>query len=115
MKPRASRIADIVASVPEDTSRTFSTGVRATISSASSTSGRVGVPYDVPRPTASLHRGEHLGVRVTEQHRPPAADQVDVLGAVDVDELGAVRPLDEPRGAADGVERTHRRVRPRRG
>ncbi len=41
MNPRASRIADIVASVPDDTNRTFSTGVRATIASASSTSGRV--------------------------------------------------------------------------
>ena len=53
MKPRASRIADIVASVPDETSRTRSTGVRATISSASSTSGSVGVPYDVPRATAA--------------------------------------------------------------
>ena len=43
----------MVASVPEETNRTRSTGVRATISSASSTSGRVGVPYDVPRATAS--------------------------------------------------------------
>ena len=42
----------MVASVPEDTKRTRSTGVRATISSASSTSGSVGVPYDVPRATA---------------------------------------------------------------
>ena len=53
MNPRASRMADIVASVPEETRRTCSTGVRATISSASSTSLRVGVPYDVPRATAS--------------------------------------------------------------
>ena len=44
MKPRASRIADMVASVPLDTKRTFSDGVRPTIASASSTSGRVGVP-----------------------------------------------------------------------
>ena len=36
MTPRASRIADIVASVPEETKRTCSTGVRATISSAAS-------------------------------------------------------------------------------
>ena len=43
----------MVASVPDDTSRTFSTGVRATISSASSTSGTVGVPYEVPRATAA--------------------------------------------------------------
>ena len=43
----------MVASVPEETKRTCSTGVRATISSASSTSGSVGVPYDVPRATAA--------------------------------------------------------------
>ena len=53
MNPRASRIADMVASVPEETKRTASIGVRRTISSASSTSGTVGVPYDVPRATAS--------------------------------------------------------------
>jgi len=35
------------------TSRTFSTGVRATISSASSTSPCVGAPYDVPREAAA--------------------------------------------------------------
>ena len=43
----------MVASVPEETKRTASIGVRRTISSASSTSGTVGVPYDVPRATAS--------------------------------------------------------------
>ena len=43
----------MVASVPEETKRTWSIGVRATISSASSTSGSVGVPYDVPRATAA--------------------------------------------------------------
>lgn len=51
--PRASRSADIVASVPDETNRTLSTGVRATISSPSSTSACVGVPYDVPRLTAA--------------------------------------------------------------
>ena len=34
----------MVASVPEETKRTLSIGVRDTISSASSTSGSVGVP-----------------------------------------------------------------------
>ena len=52
VNPRARRIADIVASVPDDTSRSWSTGVRATISSASSTSGGLGVPKDVPRDAA---------------------------------------------------------------
>lgn len=54
VNPRASRIADIVASVPEETSRTCSAGVtRETISSASATSPVPGVPNDVPRATAS--------------------------------------------------------------
>ena len=52
--PRASRIALIVASVPELTSRTCSTGgTRPMISSASSTSAGVGAPNDSPRPAAS--------------------------------------------------------------
>jgi hypothetical protein len=42
--PRASRTADMVASVPDDTSRTWSTEVRSTISSASATSASVGAP-----------------------------------------------------------------------
>ena len=61
------------------------------------------------------HRVDDLRVRVAEQHRAPAADQVDVLRAVDVEEVGAGRPLDEPGGAADGVERADRRVHPARG
>src|ERR1700677_1106918 len=43
----------MVASVPELTSRTISTGARATISSASSTSPGVAAPNDVPRASAS--------------------------------------------------------------
>lgn len=44
----------MVASVPDDTSRTCSTGSTwATISSASATSPSPGVPNEVPWPTAS--------------------------------------------------------------
>lgn len=44
----------MVASVPEDTRRTCSTGsMRATISSASATSPSPGVPKEVPRATAA--------------------------------------------------------------
>ena len=53
MNPRASRTADIVASVPELTRRTCSTGARATISSASSTSPGVAVPNEVPAASAA--------------------------------------------------------------
>ncbi len=53
MNPRASRIADIVASVPLLTRRTCSTAsTRPTISSASSTSPSPGVPNEKPRVAA---------------------------------------------------------------
>ena len=87
MKPRASRMALIVASVPLETRRTCSTGsTRATISSASSTSFSEGVPKEKPRADGLADGLEHARVRVAEDHRPPAADQVDVLAAVDVGE-----------------------------
>jgi hypothetical protein len=54
VKPRASRIALIAASVPEETSRTISTdGTASTSSAASSTSAAVGAPKVVPRWAAS--------------------------------------------------------------
>ncbi len=54
VKPRASRIADMVASVPEETSRTCCTGATlATISSANATSPSPGVPNDSPLDTAA--------------------------------------------------------------
>ena len=49
VNPRASRTADMVASVPEFTSRTCCTGsTRAMISSARSISASVGAPNDKP-------------------------------------------------------------------
>jgi hypothetical protein len=54
VKPRATRSALIVASVPEETKRTFSTeGMCRTMRSASSTSAAQGAPYDVPRSAAA--------------------------------------------------------------
>ncbi len=54
----------MVASVPELTSRTFSTGsTRETISSASSTSPGVAVPKDVPREMASVSASTTAGCR----------------------------------------------------
>ena len=55
VKPRASRIADIVASVPRGDQPHLLDRLdpRATISSASSTSPSLGVPNDVPRASAA--------------------------------------------------------------
>ena len=49
VKPRAARSADIVASVPDETNRIFSSdGIMKRTSSPSSTSRAVGAPNDVP-------------------------------------------------------------------
>ena len=61
------------------------------------------------------HRRLDLRVRVAQQHRPPRADQVDVLAAVDIGQPGALGGGDEPWGAADRVERPHRGVDAARG
>ena len=67
MKPRASRTALIVASVPEETSRTCSTGAtRRTISSASATSPSVGVPNEKPRAAAFTLHGASIAAVITE-------------------------------------------------
>ncbi len=64
MAARARRSADIVASVPELTSRTISTaGSAPAMRSASSTSGRVGAPNAVPRPSASWIAASTAGCR----------------------------------------------------
>ena len=56
----------------------------------------------------------HRRVRVSEDHRSPRADQVDVAVAVGVGEPVAAGLGDEPGGAADRLERPHRRVHPAR-
>ena len=61
------------------------------------------------------HGLEDLGVRVAEDHRPPAADQVDVVAAVDVGEPRTPPARHEPRGAPDGAEGPHRGVDPTGG
>ena len=49
--------------------------------------------------------GRHdLRGRVAEDERPPRADEVDVLLAFGVGEVGALTPDEEGRGAADGTE-----------
>ena len=99
--PRASRTAVIAASVPDDTSRTFSTdGTRSQIASASSTSRarRRAVRRAVGR--GALHRLDDRRVRVAEDRRAPRLHVVEVLAAVGVDEVRAV---------ARGRRRTARR------
>ena len=65
MKPRASRMALMVASVPELTSRTISMeGTASMIASARSISRSVGAPKLVPPASGFFDRGNDLGVAV---------------------------------------------------
>ena len=85
------------------------------ISAASSTSPGVAAPNDVPRASAARHRGDDRRVRVPEDHRPPGADQVNVLPAVHVEQVRPAAPLDEPGHAAHRAERADRGVHAARG
>ena len=86
MNPRATRMADMVASVPEFTRRTISMdGTASQIASASSISCSVGAPKLVPISSALRSAAMISGWSMAEQQRAPGADVVDVLVAVDVE------------------------------
>ena len=112
----------MVASVPELTSRTCSSGGRCPAGVA-----RVDPRDDLARQLdlAGRRRAEgqtvrggggdgrdDVGVGVAEDHRPPRADEVDVLLPSTSVRYGAAAAGHEPRGAADGPEGAHRRVDP---
>ena len=74
MTPRATRTADIAASVPDETNRTFSIdGTAATTASAISTSRVVGAPKLDPSSSASTTAARTLGCawpRIIGPHEP---------------------------------------------
>ncbi len=75
VKPRARRIALMVASVPELTKRTSSMdGMSSMTRRASRVSNSVGAPKLKPSAATSLHGFDHPRVRVAQDHRTPGAD-----------------------------------------
>ena len=110
VKPRASRIALIAASVPEETSRTFSTdghgvddlGRELDLGLGRRAEGR-----------AARGRGDdgldRLGIGVPEDQRPPGHDPVEVAPAVDVLDVrarAAARRTTAPRARPRFIART---------
>src|SRR6266480_4945256 len=96
VKPRATRMADIVASVPELTSLTISTdGTASQIASASSISASVGAPKRVP---------------VAQQQRAPGAYVIDVLVAIHIEDAAPLSALHKHGLAADALEGAHRGI-----
>ena len=81
MKARASRSAVMVASVPVDTSRTFSAGGHARARSLGQLDLGQRRGAEAQATAGCLAHGlDDLGVRVAEEGRAPGADEVDVLG-----------------------------------
>ncbi len=106
----------MVASVPLDTRRTCSTG----LDPADDLLGErdlvlAGRPEREAPAAASGHGLADGRVAVAQDHRAPRADQVDVLPAVGVAQVGPVAGDHEPRSAADRVERPDGRVHAARG
>ena len=111
VKPRASRTALIVASVPlERSAAVRSTAPSQTISSASSLSARSARrTTSRASPRCAIARVT-AGMRVAEDQRAPRHHVVDVLVAVEVVQHRARAALHEDRREPDGAERAHRRV-----
>ena len=94
----------MVASVPELTRRTFSTGARATISSASSTSPSVAVPNEVPSAAgAALARGTSFGT--------PSEGEVALAEEI----VARIAPVEQVRLVSSGTEATMSAIRLARG
>ena len=103
---RASRIALIDASVPDEVMRTISAdGTRSTTSAASSTSASVGAPKLVPAAAAAVTASTTSGWAWPGDQRAPGHDPVHVAVAVHVDQLGALAARDEDRVAPDRAHR----------
>jgi hypothetical protein len=104
-------MADMVASVPLETSRTCCTGStpgddllgERDLALTGRTEG--GAARD-----GVVDGGDHVGLGVPEDHGPPGADEVDVLAPVGVRQIGTVAGHHEPGRAAHGAEGAHRGV-----
>ena len=95
MTPRATRTADIAASVPDETNRTFSIDGTAVDDGLGDLDLAHGRRAEARAQLERLdHRRADLGMGMAQDHRAPRADVVDVLMAVDVVE---VRPLGRAR------------------
>ena len=111
VKPRASRMALMVASVPELTRRTISMEGTASADGLGQLDFALGGRAEAGAACQRLlDRRDDLGMAVAQEQRPPGADVVDVLVAVGVPDVRALAAHDEGRRAAHAAERPHRRI-----
>ena len=113
VKPRASRTAVLVASVPEFISRACSQlgdPRRDLLGELHLPRRRGAVRRAVGGGSADRRRDRRMGV--AEDHRPVALHEIDVAPPFDVEDVGALGPGDDVRLAADRLEGADRRVDP---
>src|SRR6266850_39392 len=101
VNPRASRIADIVASVPELHMRIFCTDGTAERIGNAKAGSMLGRLFD---------RADNRRMSVAENSRAPGANVIDVLVAIDIINAGAPGAVDEERFTAYPAKCAHRRV-----
>ena len=112
MKPRASRIALIVASVPELTSRTCSSdGTQLAQQLGHLDLGFGGRAEAQALRRGLLHRLDHLGMRVAERSAAPTSRRSRCSSLPSASQTAAPSPrCEEERRAADRAKRAHRRI-----
>ena len=100
----------MVASVPELTKRSFSIeGTAATTSSARSASAAVEAPKLVPRSAARWIASTTAG-GMTQDHRPPGTEIIQVAIAIGVPQIRSLGSLQERRISTHRAKGAHRRI-----
>ena len=111
VNPRASRMADMQASVPELVIRTFFTlGTSEQMSFAIVTSRRIRNAEAGAVVGGFLHGGNDARMSVAKNGRPPSQHVINVFIAVHVPNAGAPGSIDKERLAADGAKCANRRI-----
>ncbi len=111
VKPRATRRADIVASVPLETARSMLDRRVQALHLLCEADLELGRRAEGGPARGGLRDGaHHVRVGVAQDERPPGADVVDVLRPVRAVEVRAFAARDEDGLAADGAEGAGRAV-----
>ncbi len=111
VKPRASRMTLMQASVPLLVMRTFWTlGTSSQIRLAMVSSKRIGNAKAGAVLGGGFHGGDDFGMRVSQNGRAPRQHVINQFIAVHVPDVRAAGPVDEERLAADRAEGAHGRI-----
>ena len=110
-KPRAKRMADMQASVPELHIRTFSHAGNGLANQPRHPDfQRIGNAEAGPLPCRVSHRRDDFGMGMAQNGRPPRSDVIHVFISIHVEDMRACGAIDKKGLAAHGAEGPHRRI-----